>query len=340
MRLIKWLAIVMAVLVIGVVAVGFVLPDTAHVERSIVVATKPATAYTALNGFKQFNKWSPWANLDPNAEYTLEGPLMGVGAKSSWRSEDPNVGAGSQEILEATPYEQIRMRLVFEGFDSENYSAYQFAPEGEGTRITWSYDTTFHGNLINRYFGLMLDKMIGADYEKGLAQLKTLLESLPQDDLAGMPIALVAVESKPMAYISGQTTAALSENALDGAYQQLRAYFSAHQLNAAEPPIAITRHFDDVTKLWNFDAALVPLQAALPEPNGNGIRLGRTYGGQVLRMEHAGAYNAMDAAYYQLIAYKTVAGLDDNGDSWEQYLSGIPANDAAQPVAHIYWPVR
>jgi len=330
----------MAALVVGVIGIGFVLPDTAHVERSIVVSAKPATAYTALNGFKQFNKWSPWANLDPNAQYTLEGPLMGVGAKSSWRSEDPNVGAGSQEILEATPYERIHMRLVFEGFDSENYSTYLLTSEGEGTRITWSYDTTFHGNLMGRYFGLMLDKMIGADYDKGLAQLKTLLESLPQDELADMPIELVAVESKPMAYISGQTTAALSESALDGAYQQLRAYFAAHKLNAAEPPLAITRHFDDVTKLWNFDAALVPLQANLPEADGNGIRRGRTYGGQALRIEHKGAYNAMDAAYYQLIAYKTVAGLDDNGDSWEQYLGGIPVSDPAQQVAHIYWPVK
>ncbi len=340
MRVLKWLAIALVALVAGVVGVGLLLPDHVHVERSVIVNTKPATAYVVLNGFRQFNRWSPWAELDPNAQYSIEGPLLGVGAKSSWVSEDPNVGAGSQEIIEAVPYERIRVRLVFSGFDSENYATYQLTPEGEGTRIVWAYDSTFHGDLMGRYFGLMMDKFIGADYEKGLAKLKPLLESLPQDDLTAMPIELVRTVAKPIAYISGQTTAAQAESALSGAYAQIQAYFAAHGMQAAEQPLALTRHFDDATKMWSFDAAMIPDRTDAPTPDGNGIRLGTLYAGDALRVEHKGAYVDLDAAYQLLIAYKMVAGFDDNGDSWEHYLSNPGNAEPAAQVTQVYWPVK
>lgn len=340
MHVLKWLLAVMAGLVIAVLGVGLLLPDQAHVERSVFVASKPATAYTVLNGFRQFNRWSPWAELDPEARYTFEGPLMGVGARFSWASDDPNVGSGSQEIVESVPYERIRMRLVFSGFDSENHATFMLAPESEGTRIIWSYDSVFHGNLMGRYFGLMLDQFVGADYEKGLAKLKALVESLPQDDLTALPVEWVRTVAKPIAYSSGQTTAAQAESALSGAYAQIQAYFAANGIRAAEPPLAITRHFDEATKAWSFDAAMVPDRSDAPAPDGDGVRLGALYAGDALRVEHKGAYADMDAAYYALISYKTVAGFEDNGDSWEHYLSRPGAAEPAQWLTHIYWPVR
>ena len=158
MRVLKWLVIVLVVLIVAVIGVGFVLPDEAKLERSVVVDAPTTTVYTALNGFRQFNKWSPWAQLDPGTTYTVEGPPVGVGAKQSWHSEDPSVGSGSQEIVEAVPFERIRMRLIFEGFDSENYASFILSPEGEGTRVVWDYESRFHGDLMGRYFGLMLDR--------------------------------------------------------------------------------------------------------------------------------------------------------------------------------------
>lgn len=265
---------------------------------------------------------------------------MGVGAKLSWVSDDPNVGAGSQEIVEAVPYERIRVRLVFSGFDSENYATYTLTPEGEGTRIVWAYDSTLHGDLMGRYFGLMMDKFIGADYEKGLARLKPLLESLPQGDLTAMPVELVRTVAKPIAYISGQTTAAKAESTLSGAYAQIQAYFAAHGMQAAEPPLALTRHFDDSTKVWSFDAAIIPDRSDPPTPDGNGIRLRTLYGGEALRVEHKGAYADLDAAYNLLIAYKLVAGLQDNGESWEQYLSQSGTAAPVEQVTQVYWPVK
>lgn len=184
MRALKGLLIVLLVAIGALFGVGFSLPDAVHVERSISIRAAPSTVFAALNGYALFQKWSPWAELDPHTRYVREGPPTGVGAKLSWQSDDPNVGSGRQQIFESVPDQRIRSSLVFDGFDSDSNTSFILRPETDGTRLTWTYDASFGGNLLGRYFGLKMDDWIGADYEKGLVRLKRLLESsqtLPSD---------------------------------------------------------------------------------------------------------------------------------------------------------------
>jgi hypothetical protein len=106
-RVLKWLVIAVLLLIVGLIGIGLMLPDTARVERSVFIESKPATVYTVLNGFQQFNKWSPWAELDPNAAYYSEGPPLGVGANRGIVATPAMLGAGSQQIVEAQPYEGL-----------------------------------------------------------------------------------------------------------------------------------------------------------------------------------------------------------------------------------------
>lgn len=181
MAWLKKLAIGLGVLILLAAVVGFFLPDSAHVERSIVINNRPAMVFKLLNSFELFNRWSPWAEKDPKATYVVSGPASGVGAKQAWHSDDPNVGSGSQEIIESLPDSKIVQKLVFDDMTSgDNFATYTLTPEGDGerTRVVWSYDGRFNGNLLYRYFGLMLDKMLGADYEAGLVKLKDLAEKI------------------------------------------------------------------------------------------------------------------------------------------------------------------
>ncbi len=169
---------------LGLVAVlalvGLLLPASKSFERSISLKAKPDVVYAYLNGFKNFNSWSPWAALDPNTQYIFSGPETGVGAKQAWASTDPNVGSGSQEIIAVAPNEMIRIRLEFVGTSTENISTQTITPEGEGSRLTWRMDSALGMNPVNRWFGaLLLEKFVGADYEKGLAALKPQVEALP-----------------------------------------------------------------------------------------------------------------------------------------------------------------
>ncbi len=178
----KRVAVVLAALTGLVVVIGFLLPASVHVERSVVITVPQQQVFDAVNGFESFNEWSPWATLDPNTRYEFSGPRVGVGARMSWASDDPAVGVGSQEIIESTEPTLVRVVLKFDGQD-DALSFHRLEALEAGTKVTWGFDAEFGNNLIGRWFGaLMFDSMIGADYQKGLDKLKILLETRPQND--------------------------------------------------------------------------------------------------------------------------------------------------------------
>jgi hypothetical protein len=183
MKLLRIAFYALAALVGVALVVGLFLPTSAHVERSVATAASPGTVFGIVNGFRRFNEWSPWFDLDPQARYTYAGPERGVGARMSWTSEQPDVGAGSQEIVAVEPDRSVTTRLDF-GPQGQATARLDITPAADGSRITWIFDTSFEDDFLGRYFGLFFDRWIGADYEKGLARLKALAESTPP---AGLP---------------------------------------------------------------------------------------------------------------------------------------------------------
>lgn len=174
MKLIKWL--LMAVVALGLVLVGgsLFLPATSHVERSVHIDKPPAEVFAVLDSFQRFNEWSPWFEMDPNAQYSYAGPAAGVGARMSWVGS-PAVGSGSQEIQVSEAPRRIVNALDFGS--SQATGTYTLSADGQGTQLVWSLDSEHGYNPINRWFGaLFLDRMVGPDFDKGLAKLKALLE--------------------------------------------------------------------------------------------------------------------------------------------------------------------
>jgi uncharacterized protein YndB with AHSA1/START domain len=174
--MIRKLLLGLTVLLVLVLAAGLFLPRSAHVERSIVTSAPPERVFPLVDGFARFNEWSPWAELDPNTVYTYSGPASGVGARMEWSSENSNVGSGSQEVIAIEPGRSVTNRLDF-GPQGQATARIDIEPAGGGSRITWSMDSSFEDDYLGRYFGLLFDRLIGPDYEKGLAKLKALAEA-------------------------------------------------------------------------------------------------------------------------------------------------------------------
>lgn len=165
-----------AIFVAAFVAVGLMLPDRVHIERSTDINASADKVFALVNNFREFNKWSPWAKLDPDTQYTFSGPDSGVGAMMSWQSTHANVGSGSQRIVESEPHKHVGVTLNFSD-QGLAMATYDLASQDSNTKITWGFSMDLGANPIARYFGLFFDGMIGSDYERGLAALKTLAEN-------------------------------------------------------------------------------------------------------------------------------------------------------------------
>lgn len=163
--------LLLLLLVIGFLGFVATRPDTYHVERSATVAAPPATVYSVVSDFHRWGEWSPWEHLDPNMAKTITGPESGVGANYHWAGND-KAGEGNMLITEATPGERLAIKLDFiKPFASTSTTVFAFAPEGEGTRVTWSMDGRMGFIEKGMCVFMSMDKMIGGDFEKGLASL-------------------------------------------------------------------------------------------------------------------------------------------------------------------------
>jgi hypothetical protein len=170
------LALLLALFVI----VAALQPAAFRIARSTTIAAPAAVAFAQVNDLLAWQEVSPWAKLDPNVKNTFEGPRAGPGAVFTW-SGNSKVGAGRMTLTESRPDEFVRFRLeFFQPFASTNLVDFTFTPEAGQTKVTWSM--TGENNFVAKAFGLVVnvDKMVGADFEKGLANLKALAEAAAQ----------------------------------------------------------------------------------------------------------------------------------------------------------------
>jgi hypothetical protein len=179
--LIKILIAIAVILIVFVVVVAL-RPAEFHVARSATIPAPPAVVFAQVNDLHKWEAWSPWAKLDPAMKQTYEGPPAGDGAIYRWDGNN-QVGAGSTTITESRPTDLIRMKLEFlRPFACTNAVEFTFKPEGNQTAVTWSMDGK--NNFMAKAVGLVMnmDKMVGGQFEQGLAQLKSVVETAPRQE--------------------------------------------------------------------------------------------------------------------------------------------------------------
>ena len=173
----------MSFLVIAVVALVAVLafaatrPNHFRVERRTVVTAEPQVIFDSLNQFSQWASWSPWEKLDPTMQKQHSGPEAGVGSSYSWNG-NKKVGTGSMEILESNAPTHLKVKLDFlKPFEAHNTAEFSLTPVQGGTEVVWAMygPSPFISKLMGLFMNM--DKMIGKDFEEGLANLKSVAET-------------------------------------------------------------------------------------------------------------------------------------------------------------------
>ena len=170
---------ILLIVVVAFLAFVFTRPSTFHIERSATINAPASVIYAQLENFHNFAAWSPWEHLDPAMKKEFSGPESGVGASYSWAGNS-KAGEGRMTITDAHPTDKLVMKLEFlKPFKATNTATFALAPDGAGTKVTWSMDGT--NNFMAKAFGVFMnmDKMVGGDFERGLAQLKMVCEVSP-----------------------------------------------------------------------------------------------------------------------------------------------------------------
>ena len=165
--------LVLAVAVISIVAVQ--RPDTFRVSRAASIGAPPEKLFALINDVREFNSWSPYVLRDPQAAGRYSGPPAGPGAR--YEFDGKKSGSGSFEITGATPPSQVRMRLDMTApFEVHNIVTFTLVPQGNATQATWAMEGP--APFLSKFMGVIfdMDKMVGADFEAGLSNLKARAE--------------------------------------------------------------------------------------------------------------------------------------------------------------------
>ncbi len=167
----------LAVVVAAILVIAAFKPSTFRVARSITLQAAPAVPFAHVNELTKWQAWSPWEKVDPALRRTYEGPPAGVGAIYAWEGNNA-VGSGRMTVVASRPAESIRFKLeFFKPMAGLCEAEFTFEPTAGGTTVTWAM--TGANKYISKIFCLFMnmDKMIGGQFEKGLANLKSLTEA-------------------------------------------------------------------------------------------------------------------------------------------------------------------
>lgn len=171
----KIIGLIIVLLVAGVLIYATTKPDSFRIERSTTIKAPPEKISAYLSDFKQWAAWSPWEGKDPAMKRTFSGAASGKGAIYGWEG-NKNVGTGRMEILDVQP-QKVTIKLDFiSPFEAHNTTEYSLAPLGDSTKVTWAmFGPSNYMSKVMSVF-MSMDKMVGPDFEAGLAKLKTAAE--------------------------------------------------------------------------------------------------------------------------------------------------------------------
>jgi uncharacterized protein YndB with AHSA1/START domain len=174
--MLKTMAIVVVVLIAGVLLYAATKPDTFRIQRAASINAPPEKVFALINDFNQWGAWSPWEKKDPAMKRMIGPATSGRGAVYEWEG-DKNVGQGRMQIVESVPPSEVAIALDFvKPFEAHNIVEFTLEPTGDSTNVTWAMwgDTPYFGKILHVFINM--DRMVGKDFEAGLANLKAAAE--------------------------------------------------------------------------------------------------------------------------------------------------------------------
>jgi effector-binding domain-containing protein len=341
MKLLKLIGVIVSGLLFLIVLISFFLPEYYHIQRSINIQSDVSVPFKLVKDFKSWDLWSPWHEIDTTMEKTYS-ELVGVeGAWYSWDSKNPDAGKGKVTITKIIENEFIENELYFHGMGT-SIATYTFEKEATGVKVTWTLEGSGKGmpwymKISSKYFYLMMDKLVGKDYEKGLTKLKQVAENSPQTDkVAGFEIELRTIDKFIVSGIRQKVkTSELSSLVFGKWFGQISQLISQQNIQPTGFPLSIYHQ---------YGPNIVDVEAAIPT-----VSIGKNEGLVLFReipstdafvVKYYGDYTKVENVYMAAFEYIKQKGMTSTGAPMEIYVTDPGMEkDTAKWLTEIVFPL-
>lgn len=319
--------------ILVLILVSYLLPKSYKVERSITVKSTPHTLYMLISDYRLWELWAPWTREDdPSVVFTIEGTPGKPGSVWKWKGEKYREGA--MTMTEGIPGKRMTYQLDFDRGSMVSSGLMELECTGDSCRVIWRDEGSLGNFPLERYFGLLLDLMMGPDFEKGLAKLKAIAEERAEwpkiEEVVWPPHTFLAITDSagPADY----------REVTDKAFKELLHLARKEDLLVTGAPFARYLRWDSVTLFSVMDLG-IPVASA--EKAGGRVRVVNYPEQKVALVHYFGSYEKTAPVYYVLDQYVKETGLKDAGGPWEIFVKG-PDNerDTAKWETVIVFPVN
>jgi effector-binding domain-containing protein len=328
-KIFYWLLGIIAILVV----VSFLLPKSYKVERTESINSNPEIIYSLTSNFQQWHLWAPWTKeTDSTVVFEMDGAPAQVG--TSWKWNGKSLGTGEMTLTELIPGRIVAFDLAFNHGKYTSKEKFLIENHGDSCKVSWTDEGNLGYNPMSRYMGLFMGRLMGKDFEKGLAKLKIVAESrknwpkIDETVLPGQTVIMVVDSAGPKDY----------DRIMGKAFGELYSFIREGKLVQKGPPFATYLKWDSVTYFSVMNIG-IPVEKAM---KGKGrIQVQSIPEQKVVRADYFGPYSKMEPAYRALAAYIKDAGMVEAGGPSEIYItSSMIEKDTLKWETHIVFPVK
>lgn len=313
--------------------IGLLLPAKVHIERSLVINASQKSVFEQVNVLKNWEKWSPWLQMDTTIQHSYSGPPSGIGATYNWKSNDKNIGNGSISIIYSTPPASLLVNLDY-GDKGKSTGKFLFEKVNQGTKVTWSLESDLGLNPVSRWFGLLMDRIAGPDLENGLLNLDELLKDIKV--VNGFEIINYEVPARVLLSVRDTASPETITSKLASMYKRISHFMKLSGFPPTGAPLAIFHNYSSS----NFDLeACIPIATVVTTPKG--LNCIESTSQKTIMVKYFGSYKMITTAYTALLTYIKDKELQVTGPCWEEYVTD-PASepDSTKWQTNIYYPVK
>ncbi len=334
MRILTKIILVLLVIIALAAIIGFFMPSTFKIERSMVMKAPTENIYAQIVDLKNWNNWMPWNKMDPNWKVKWGEKTVGEGASYSWESTNSNVGKGSLSIDKTVPNEYVQTTLNFESMPPANGN-YKLEKTSEGTKVTWVMEGPAGKNPFMKLMMPVMDKMVGKTFEEGLHLLDSSAAAGSAPQSVNVQIEMTTVQ--PFHYLALRDTAteATIGQKLGMNYGIIGAAMQKQGLKMAGPVMAI---YYTPPPNFDFEAAA---HVDKPGKDDGKVKAGEIKGGNAVVAHYYGAYEKIGPAWDAIKKYIADNNKKKTGTPWEEYVTDpMMEKDTAKWLTNIYFPVE